>query len=289
MKHFFLSASWLILLFFCSELHTFSFQTQNNWSEKKSFFPMDTDSLRKADSLLLPPSFWKPKLKYGVSMSFDLARGNSNYMSLLPKADALIEAGILGLQTSFGYNLTRMEGNLVNSDFLFNMTPSVSLGKKIRLNGLIGAQATPTRNIGQRERKGIGLGIPFQKKENNRLNANISGVQEETNYLPDENGELSFSNGLTAFSRKTFGVQLSSNGQLTIGENGLGINYDTFFMKSLNVKDDFRMGVALDFLVPISKKIGFQTHFNYSYENIIPIGTHHQDVFITFGVGYREL
>ena len=41
----------------------------------------------------------------------------------------------------------------------------------------------------------------------------------------------------------------------------------------------------LALLIPIGKKIFFQTNINYSYENVILTGTKHHDLFVSFGIG----
>lgn len=83
-------------------------------------------SLGLADSLsFIKKIDWKPKMTYNYCMSFDMARGNSNFISFLSKADVHVESGFFGVNTSIGYNLTHANGQLISNDFLFNVVPAI--------------------------------------------------------------------------------------------------------------------------------------------------------------------
>lgn len=228
---------------------------------------------------------WKPEINYSLSMSFNLSRGNLNLMNFLPKADLFITAGLLGMHTSIGYNFTILEGETISNDFLFDMSPVFSLGDKLNITGIMGAQAASTRNIGSRQRTGLGLGLPFKDDRTQKMNVNLNGVYEKTQYTPDEEGNYNFNNKSdTSGSRLTYGIQLGGNGQSLLGDSGIQLNYNAFFMKALNQKD-LRISVLTGFIVPVSKKISFLMNINYSYENVVLLGTKRGDLFLTFGMG----
>ncbi|MCB0837971.1 MAG: DUF481 domain-containing protein [Bacteroidetes bacterium] len=228
---------------------------------------------------------WRPRINYNMSLSFDFARGNLNLVNFLPKTDVLLEVGPLGLNTSIGYNFAQLEGVLISNDFIFDVIPIIGLGDNLHLNGIVGAQAASIRNIDHRQKTGLGLGLPFENEMQEKVNLNINGVHERTNYASNDSTERLFTDGSNVFTRITYGLQLGSNGQLQLGNRGVQLSYNTYMMKAINMKEDFRISAFTTLLIPIGKKIFFQTNINYSYENVILTGTKHHDLFVSFGIG----
>ncbi|MEZ4848478.1 MAG: DUF481 domain-containing protein [Bacteroidia bacterium] len=246
--------------------------------EKRSF--AERDSSKKQLK-----TYWKPRMGYNLNMSFDFARGNLNLINFLPKTDVLLEAGPFGLNTSIGYNFAQLDGQLISNDFIFDAVPVIGLGDKLHLNGIVGAQAASIRNIDHRQKTGLGFGLPFKDKTNEKVNLNINGVHEKTDYAANDSSRLIFSNGSKVLTRFTYGLQLGSNGQVQIGKGGVQLSYHTYIVKAINIKEDFRVSAFTTLLIPLGKKIFFQTNLNYTYEHIILKGTRHHDLFVSFGFG----
>ncbi len=276
-----------LLLIFCLNSIFTIIQAQSPTNLENNL-PQSTQQLQQLDSVK-KENTWKnglkPIFKYQLGINVDLARGNQNYTNFLPDLGLSVENRLVGLATNMRYNFASLNGNRLNSDLILRNIGSFLPRSRVPIQLLAGGESSKLRNLPFRRQTGVGVGFNLLKKETQKLRLGINGVYDQSRYTA-----TIFVNDAVQNShlRKVYGPLFQLSGQHQLQKNSVILTYDVSNFIAVNKKNDFRVNALASLVIPVFKNLNFRSSLLYSYENVILVGTKHDDLYLTFGFGIGQ-
>lgn len=64
-------------------------------------------------------------------------------------------------------------------------------------------------------------------------------------------------------------------------------SYEAFYQPAFAIAENYRTQLSFNLDVPIWKGLYLSANYNYTHENVVPLGTKEDDTILTFGIGYN--
>ncbi len=139
------------------------------------------------------------------------------------------------------------------------------------------------RKIDYRYFTGIGGTYRLFNNVNNTIKISLSAVQEKTHFNTSTFNDDRY-NGSNSIElcRST----LYLGGWYYVAKTKLRFYYDAYYQIAMNYASNYRSQIDVGIDFPVWKGLAFNSSFNFTHENIVPLGIEQQDKIVSLGCSY---